>query len=175
VPADDVGDDPAEQDADAPAARGDETEDAHRLGPLAGLREEVHHQRERDSRGDRAAETLNAAGDHEEALGRREAAGERREREQRDSDQEQTPIPVEIAEPPAEQQKAAVRQQVGVDDPGQRGVGEAEVVLDRGQGDADDRDVEDDHQAREAQDVEGEPAGSGVEVAHSVLSIWFQA
>src|SRR5699024_6037285 len=37
---------------------------------------------------------------------------------------------------------------------------EAEIVLDRGQGDVDDRAVEDDHQHRRAEDVEGDPAAA---------------
>src|SRR6185436_20271655 len=44
-----------------------------------------------------------------------------------------------------------------------------EVLPDRGERNSDDRDVEDDHQGRQTQDVEGEPAGSGVEVAHRLL------
>ena len=40
------------------AARGDEAEDAHRLGPLAGLGEQAHDQRQRHRGDDRAAEAL---------------------------------------------------------------------------------------------------------------------
>ena len=75
---------------------------------------------------------------------------------------------VEVAETPAEEQEPAVREDVRVHDPRERRLGEAEVVADRGQRDVHDRDVEDDHQARQAEDVEGEPAASGVEVAHSL-------
>jgi len=117
--------------------------------------EQVDHQGERDRRGDRAAEPLHAARGHEHPLRRREAARERGDREERDSDQEQAPVPVEVAESATEQQEPAVRQQVRVHDPRQRRLGEAEVVLDRGERDAHDRHVEDDHQACQAQDVEG--------------------
>ncbi len=58
VPVEDVGQDPAEQHADASAAGDDEAEDAHRLRPLGRLREQVHDQRQRDRRDDRAAEPL---------------------------------------------------------------------------------------------------------------------
>ena len=44
VPVDRVGEDAAEQDADAAAACGHEAEDAHRLGPFRRLGEERHHQ-----------------------------------------------------------------------------------------------------------------------------------
>ena len=60
--------------------------------------------------------------------------------------QEQPAVPEEVTEPAPEQQEAAERQQVRVDDPRERGVGEAEVFLDRGQRDPDDRHVEHDHQ-----------------------------
>src|ERR687885_313939 len=60
--------------------------------------------------------------------------------------------PEQVAEPPAEQQEAAVRQHVRVHDPGERRLGEAEILADRGQRDVHDRDVEDDHQAAETED-----------------------
>ena len=82
-------------------------------------------------------------------------------REQHDADQEQAPLAVEVAEPAAEQQEAAEGQQVGVDHPDQRRLGEAEVAADRRQGDVHDRRVEHDHQVAQAEDAEGEPAASG--------------
>src|SRR6266581_8503825 len=65
----------------------------------------------------------------------------------------------QVAEPTAEQKEAAVREQVRVHDPCERGLGEAEVLPDRGQRDVHDRYVEHDHQAAEGEDVEREPAG----------------
>ena len=50
----------------------------------------------------------------------REPAGERGQREERDADQEQPPLAVEVAEAAAEQQEAAEREQVRVDDPRER-------------------------------------------------------
>ena len=73
---------------------------------------------------------------------------DRRDREERDPDQEQAPVAVEVAEPPAEQQEAAEGEQIGVHDPGERGLREAEVLPDRRQRDVHDRRVEDDHQRR---------------------------
>ena len=67
-------------------------------------------------------------------------------REERDADQEQPPVAEQVAEPAAQQQEAAEGQQVGVHDPGERGLGEAEVVPDRRQRDVHDRRVEHDHQ-----------------------------
>ena len=75
--------------------------------------------------------------------------------------------------PAGEQQQAAEGDQVGVDDPGEVALGEAEVVLDRGQRDVDDRRVEDDHQHPRAEDVEGEPAAVfGGSEFKSVTSAW---
>ena len=47
---------------------------------------------------------------------------------------------------PGEQQEAGERDQVGVDHPGEAGLGEVQVALDRRQRDVDDRRVEHDHQ-----------------------------
>ena len=69
----------------------------------------------------------------------------------------------EIAEPPAEQQKAAEGEQIGIDDPGEGRLGEVQVLPDRRQRHVHDRRVEDDHQVAEAEDIEREPAGSVVQ------------
>ena len=75
-------------------------------------------------------------------------------------DEEDAPLADQVADPPGEQQQAAEGDQVGVDDPGEVALGEAEAVLDRGQGDVHDRRVEDDHQHPPAEDVEGQPAAA---------------
>ena len=87
---------------------------------------------------------------------------ERGQREERDADQEQPPVAEEVAEPAAEQQEAAEGEQVGVHDPGERGLGEAEVLPDRRQRDVHDRRVEDDHQVAQAEDDQREPAGAAI-------------
>ena len=68
------------------------------------------------------------------------------------------PMSVQVAEPAAEQQEAAERQHVRVDDPRERRVGEPEIGLDRRQRDVHDRRVEHDHQDAEAQHDQREPA-----------------
>ena len=70
-----------------------------------------------NGRGDRAADTLHRARSEQELLARREPADERREGEERDPDQEQPPVAEQVAEPPAEEQTAAICEQVGVHDP----------------------------------------------------------
>ena len=118
VPVERVREDAAEHDADAPAAGRDEADDAHRLRSLGGLCEERHDERQRDDRDDRAAEPLDRAGGDEELLRLGDAARERRHREDHEADEEELAMAEEVAEPPAEQQEAAERQQVGVHDPG---------------------------------------------------------
>ena len=78
--------------------------------------------------------------------------------EEPDPDQEQPPVAEEVAEPPAEQEEAAERDEVRVHDPRERLLGEAEVLADRRQRHADDRHVEDDHQVAEAEHEQCEPA-----------------
>ena len=58
---------------------------------------------------------------------------------------------------------AAERQQVGVDDPGQVGLREAEVLLDGRQRHVHDRGVEHDHERGEADHAQGEPAAVAFE------------
>ena len=164
VPVERVREDAAEKDADRPAARGDEAEDAHRLRALGRLGEEGHRQRERDGGDDRAADALHGARADEHLLRGGEAARRRREREERDAEQEEPPVPEQVAEPSAEQQEAAEGDQVRVHDPRERLLGEAEILADRRQRDADDRHVEDDHQVAEAEDQEGQPACAGAHV-----------
>ena len=150
---------PPSSDADAAAAGGHEAEDAHRLGAVGRLREQGHHQRERNRRRHRAADALDGARGDEHLLVVASAAGQRREREERDADQEQPPVAEEVAEPPAEQQEAAEGEQVGVHDPRERRLREAEVLADRRQRDVHDGRVEHDHQARRGRARRGRASG----------------
>src|SRR4051812_31119435 len=170
MPAQEVCEDPSEQDADRASAGGDEPEDTHRLRAIALLGEEGHDQRERDCGDDRAAEALHRTGAHEKPLRGREAAGERGEREKRDSSEEEAPVAVEVAEAPAKEEEAAEREEVGVRDPGERGLSEAEILADRRERDVHDRRVEDDHEVAEAEYEESDPAPAVV-VGHSVSYI----
>ena len=69
----------------------------------------------------------------------------------------------EVSQPASEEEKAAEGDQVGVHDPGERGLGEPEVGSNRRQGNVHDRHVEDDHQVAEAEDEQRQPALSPVE------------
>jgi hypothetical protein len=70
---------------------------------------------------------------------------------------------------PAEQEEAAEGEHVGVHDPRQGGLGEAEIRPDRGERHIHDRRIEHDHQGRQAEDDQCEPACSGV--GHGVVHI----
>ena len=62
--------------------------------------------------------------------------------------------------PAGQEQQAAEGDEERVDDPGQVALAEVEVLLDRGQRDVHDRDVEHDHQLRQADDGERGPAAA---------------
>jgi hypothetical protein len=70
------------------------------------------------------------------------SAPERREGEEDGAGDEDSALAVEVGGATAEQQQAAEGDRVDVDHPLQCVGGEGEVVLDRGQRDVDDRDVE---------------------------------
>ena len=97
------------------------------------------------------------------ALRRGQPAGERHDREEREAHQEQAPAPVQVAEPAAQQQEATEGEQIGVHNPGERRLGEAQVRLDRWQGDVHDRRVEHDQYVSETEHVEREPAPAALE------------
>ena len=164
----------AEQRRRAAAAGHHEPEHTHCLRAIDRLREEDHDQRERHCRDDGPAESLNRARCDQHSLRAREPACERRQREDRDPDQEQPAVAEEVAEPTTEQQKAAEREDVGVHDPCERRLREAEIGADRRERDVHDRGVQDDHQIAEAQHVEREPATAGGHRRHlSLLSFGF--
>ena len=158
VPVEEVREDAACEHANGSTSGEDEAEDPHRLRPVGRLGEEHHRQRERDRSDERAAEALHRARGDQLALRGRETAGERRDREEPDSDQEHATLPEQVAQPSAEQQEAAEREQVGVDHPGERSLREAEIVPNSRERDVHDRAVEHDHQVAEAEDVERKPA-----------------
>ncbi|MGF6748508.1 flagellar biosynthesis GTPase FlhF [Paraburkholderia sp. MM5482-R1] len=151
MPAQQVGEQSAEQHADAAAARADKAIHAHRLRAFAGFGEQIHDQRQRYRRDDRTAQALHGARGDQQHLRIREAAGERSEREERNAAEKQLAVSVQIAKPAAEQQAAAERQHVGVDDPHERSFAKAEIGCDGRQRDVHDGRVEHDHQYAEAE------------------------
>jgi hypothetical protein len=136
--------------------------DAHRLVPLRALLERRRDDRE-GGRGDqRGAEALEPAAEDQHRRGVGEPVQQGREREDDEPGEEDALAPEQVAGAAAEEQEAAERQRVGVDDPLQVALGHVQVGLDRRQRHVHDRRVEDDHELRQADEREDEP---GVDVA----------
>ena len=81
----------------------------------------------------------------------RQAAGQRGAGEDDEAGDEHEATSEEIGHAGAEQEKAAVGEDVAVDHPLQALLAEAEVVLDRRQRDVEDRRIQDVHELNEAQ------------------------
>ena len=158
VPADRLGQHATDEQADRAAGHRDERVDADRLGLLLRLGEHRHDHPEDDRRRQGAADALHEARADQHALGLRDRAQQRRAGEHGEADQEDAALADQVADPAGQQQQPAERDQVGVDDPGEVGLGETKIVLDRGQRHVHDRRVEDDHQHAEAEHVQGCPA-----------------
>ena len=159
VPADRLGQDAAGEQADRAAGRGDEAVDADRfrlIAPARGNIVTIIPRITAEASAPPTPWTKRAADQHRLALGG--GADQRGDGEDRQAGQEDAPLADQVADPPGEQQQAAEGDQVGVDDPGEVALGEAEAVLDRGQGDVHDRRVEDDHQHPRAEHVQRQPA-----------------
>jgi hypothetical protein len=130
--------------------------------PIEPLGEHRHDHAEDHGRGERAADPLHEAGADQHLLALRGGAGQGGGGEDGEAGKEDAALADEVADPPGQEQQAAEGDHVGVDDPGQLALAEAEVVLDRRQGDVDDGRVEDDHQHPRAEHVERQPAGAVV-------------
>lgn len=114
-------------------------------------------QRQRGGRGHRGAQALKCASGEQQRLALRQAAEQRGDGEDDEADHEDPATAVEVTEAAAEKQQAAEGQGVPGDNPGQSGVGEAEVLLDVGQRDVGDRGIEHHHQLRHGDEREGPP------------------
>ena len=148
--------------ADA-AHRGPEAEGAVAFGALL---EGAGDDREAGGGDHRGAEALDRAGADQDALAVGERAAERGGGEEADADQEDLAAGEEVGGAPGQHQEAGEGERVGVDHPLQAGVGEAERLVDLRQRDVDDRDVEDDHELREA---DGQQQGVFLEALHSSM------
>ena len=160
VPAQGLGEQPAGEQAERAAGDRDEHVCAHRAGALDGAGELGDDDRQDHGRLGGGADALQQAGADQLCLRRRDAAQQRRGREDDEAGEEDAPPAEEVAETAGQEQQAAERDEERVDDPRQVRLAEAEVVLDRGQRDVHDRDVEDDHQLREADDDQRCPAAA---------------
>ena len=123
-----------------------------------GVGEQQRDEAEGGRRGQGLAQPLREAGADERPGGLARARSHRGHAEHRDADEEHPASAEDVAEPAAEQQQAARHEHVAVHDPGEAGLGEAEVALDRRERDVHDADVEDEHELHEQQHGEGPPA-----------------
>lgn len=98
--------------------------------------------------------------------GRREAAGERGEPERRHADQEEPPSAEHVPEPPAEDEQHGVREPVPGDDQLQQRRSGGQVVVDGGQGDVDDEEVDQGERRPEQHGEQAERAEGGPVVLH---------
>ena len=99
---------------------------------------------------DRRPDALKRAGAEQHALVLGDRANQRRSAEEGDAGEEHAATPEQVGGAAAEQEEAGEGERVGVDDPLQPGVGETEAAVDRRQRHVHDRDVEDDHELRQA-------------------------
>ena len=151
-------DDAAKQDARGRAAARGGAVDPERTVALVTLGERRHQERERSRREQRASQPLQRAEAHERARRPREAAEQRARREEGETRDEHAPAAEQVGEPAAEQQRAAEENGVRGDHPLDPRFREAEVRLDRREGDVDDCHVEDDHELSGDDESECAPA-----------------
>ena len=158
LPAEVLGEDSSEQHPDGAAGARHGTPDGEGLVALDALGERRRQDRERGRRDERGAEPLHRARADQDPAGRREAAGERRCDEDEQPDHEHATAPEQVGSASTEQQEAAEREGVPARNPLQVRGREVERLLDRREGDVDDRDVDDEHELRRAQESERDPA-----------------
>ena len=152
------GEDAAEQHTDGATAAGGSAPHAEGDVPLTPLAEGGDDDRERGRGEQCAAEALQRPGDDQRSFRPGEPGKQRAEREHRDACHEQPPASEQVGKAAAQEQHPAEQDRVGGDHPLQALLGEMEVVLDRGQGDVHDRDVDDDHELRGNGHRENKPA-----------------
>ena len=155
-PAEVLGDQAADQRADRDGAADRRSPDAERGGAVAAV-ELLPEQGERGGEHRRAADPLQPARQVEQGRVAGDAAEEGGEGEEAEPEREDAAAAQAVAERAGGEQEGGEHQRVGVDDPLQAGEARAEVPLDVGQGDVDDRDVQQQHERRDRAEDEGPP------------------
>ena len=112
------------------------------------------------------ADALDEAGSDEHGLAVSRPAGDGSEHEERHAGEEDLLAADEVTQSAGQEEEAAEGDEVGVDDPGQAGLAEAQALLDVGEGHVDDGTVEGVHEHGQADDDQGYPAPA---VARGVL------
>jgi hypothetical protein len=139
------------------AAREDERVHAHRDRPLRRLGKVDDQQGQYRRRGHRAAQSLDEPGHDQHELIARQPACHRRQRERHDPGEKHPLAPKQVSQASSQQQKAAERDQVRVQNPRQVRLREAEVALHRRERDVHDRPIEHHHQLPHAHNRERHP------------------
>ncbi|MBN9624249.1 MAG: hypothetical protein J0H06_15095 [Actinobacteria bacterium] len=170
LPAEAVGEQAADQrpDRDRHADRG--TVDAHRHAPFGAAGELLGDQREADREHDRAADSLQAAGEVEEGGVGRERAEQRGGGEDRQPADEDAAPAEAVGERARCQHQRGERERVGVDHPLQVGEAAAEVLLDLRQRGVHDGYVEKKHEGGDADRAQRPPLPVGLAPGHSGTS-----
>jgi hypothetical protein len=158
VPAERLREHASRQQAQRPAGDGDEHVGAHRAGAVSGRGELRDDDRQDHGRLDGGTGALEEARADQHALTGRDPAQCRSGGEDDNAREEHAPAAEEVAQPARQQQQAAERDQERVHNPGQIALREAQVALDRRQRYVHDRGVQDNHQLRQADDHERQPA-----------------
>jgi hypothetical protein len=139
----------AEHGPETKPEAGDRRPDADRPRPPIRL-ERIDKDRERKRRQERGADALEGPKRDQHPVARRERAAGREDREQREAGQKNSLAPVPIAERAADEDERRERERVRVDRPDEIAGRDVELVLNRRQRNVHDRDVEQDHELREA-------------------------
>jgi hypothetical protein len=131
LPGEELGQDPAEQDACHGAEAADGAPGAERDVALATLGEGRRHDRERGRCDRSCAQALDGARADERGLAPSKAAEQRAGREDDQPGEEDAPAPEDVGQASSKQQEAPEHERVRADHPLQVGLREPEVDLDR--------------------------------------------
>ena len=166
-----LGEHAAEHEAEREAAGSRRRVDAEGAVALGPLSERGRDDRQARRRGEGRRGALQEARDDEQRAVVDEPAEGRGDGEDAQRDEQRPPAAEQVGGPAAEQQQAAVAEHVAGDDPLQLRGREVQVGVDRGQRDADHRDVEpveEEHAAEhDEQEVGGGDAGEHPERIHA--------
>ena len=124
------------------------------MGARRALREGAHQDRQRGGGQQRGAESLAGASGEQRRGAAGERGGQRSGDEHAQAGQEHPPAAEEVGGASAEQQQAAEDERVARDGPADVAAGDVQALGHVRHGDVDGRDVEDDHQLRDAEQQE---------------------
>ena len=151
APARALGEDSADQDPGRARQSRDRPPDPEGEVAVALGAEGRGQRRQRRRREHGRAHSLDEARAHQQAGALSQAARQRRGGEHHQPGHQHPPPAEEVGRPGAQQEEAAEGEHVGADHPLQALLAEAEIALDRGQGDVEDRVVENVHELDEAE------------------------